>query len=152
MRDPDHRDVDLVLRLYELRRETEMRKARAWVLSLRPETLEQALAPFAPDHPENAHFRQMTSYWEMVADFANRGLLHPEMFAAHCGEAFFLFAKFEPHLEGIRATGRTRFLLQVSKAVNSHPACRERLDGVRQVLATMQPARAPAAPPGRPAH
>lgn len=135
MRAPDRSDVDLILRLYELRREAEMRKARAFVMGMQPKSVEDVLAVTDWAHPENAHFRQATSYWEMVSDFAVRELLHPEMFATHCGEAFFFHAKFEPWIEELRRRGFPRFQRNMSAAVAKHPVIAERLAAVREILA-----------------
>src|SRR5262249_31795942 len=101
MRVPDMNDVDLVLRLYDLRREREMRKARKFIFEFQPKSLDDVRAVLSFEHPENAHFRQVMSYWGMVADFVTRDLFHPEMFAAHCGESLFIYAKFEPFLPEI---------------------------------------------------
>lgn len=135
---PDRQDVDLILRLYELRRETEMRKARQFVVSFAPKRVEDVLAVLDWAHPENAHVRQVTSYWEMVADFAYRELLHPEMFATHCGEAFVIYARFEPFLDELRKRGFARFLVNMSAVVAKHPVAAERLAGVRQMLAARE--------------
>jgi len=135
MRAPDRSDVDLILRLYELRREAEMRKARGFVMNLQPKSVEDVVAVMDWAHPENAHFRQATSYWEMVADFAVRELLHPEMFATHCGEAFFVHAKLEPFVADLRGRGYPRFQVNMGAAVAKHPVVAERLAAVRQILA-----------------
>jgi hypothetical protein len=156
MRDPDRGDVDLVLRLYDLRRETEMRKARTFIFGLQVNSLDdvRAVSDFA--HPENAHFRQVMSYWGMVADFVVRGLFHPEMFAAHCGEALFIYAKFEPLLPRIRAEINPMFLHNVEQAIKSHQSVEQRLALVRQMLAKRpstapQAAAVPASPAKKPA-
>lgn len=134
MRDANLDDVNLVLRLYELRREEEMRKARRFLLEFHPKSIEDLQAVMAYAHPENAHFRQVLSYWEMVADFAARGLLHPEMFAAHCGEGLVVYAKLEPFRDEVRKTMNPRFLLNLERAVASHPAVAEKLGAIREVV------------------
>lgn len=135
MRAPEPRDADMILRLYDLRREAEMRKARAFVITFAPSTIEELLAVMDWKHPENAHFRQVTSYWEMVADFANRELLHPEMYAAHCGEAFVIYARLSPFLDEMKKRGYSRFLMHTDAAVRKHPVVAERVEGMRQMLA-----------------
>jgi hypothetical protein len=136
MRDPNLDDVNLVLRLYELRREDEMRKARKFVMGFTPKSLADLQAVMSWEHPENAHFRQCLSYWEMVADFAARGLLHPEMFAAHCGEGIICYVKFEPFRDEVRKVN-PRFLHNLQRAVESHPAITERVKQLREMLARM---------------
>jgi hypothetical protein len=149
MRDPDRGDVDLVLRLYDLRREAEMRAARTFIMKFDPRTLDDVKAVVSFVHPENAHFRQVMSYWGMVADFTSRGLLHPEMFAAHCGEALFIYAKFEALLPQIRAEINPMFLTAIENVVKAHPPVAQRLEQVRQMrakMAALAPKPAPAAP------
>jgi len=136
MRDADRTDVDLVLKLYDLRREPEMRKARSFVLGFMPKTIDEVLAVMSWEHPENAHFRQVTSYWEMVADFAARELLHPELFAAHCGEGLVLYAKFLPFKDEIRKSMNPRFLANLERAA-AHPAVAERVKFIGEMLQRM---------------
>jgi len=129
MRDlPNFDDANLALRLYELRRDPEMRKARAFVGSLAGKPWEEVEPVLSHGHPENAHFRQATSYWEIVASFVNRGIFHPDTYLDACGEGLFTYWTFRPHVERIRATGRPRFLLQTERLVADHAAARERLD------------------------
>ena len=141
MRDPNNDDVNLVLKLYDLRRETELRKARNFIGNFEINSMDDVKAIVAWDHPENAHFRQVMSYWGMVADFVVRGLFHPEMFAAHCGEALFIYAKFEPLLPQIRAELNPMFLMNIEKAIKSHPAVEEKAAQIREMRARMTAAR-----------
>lgn len=78
---PTYDDANLILRLYEMRREERMRKARAWFTShFRVTTWEelQKLAPSGSD--ENASYRMVVTYWDMVASFITSGVLHKELF------------------------------------------------------------------------
>jgi hypothetical protein len=137
MREPDRGDVDLVLKLYDLRRETEMRKARTFIMQFDPKSLDDVKSVMALSHPENAHVRQVLSYWGMVADFSLRGLLHPEMFAAHCGEALFIYVKFEPLLPQIRAEINPMFMANVEKLISSSHSIQQRVGQVREMRAKM---------------
>lgn len=134
MRAPDQNDAELVLRLYDLRRETEMRKARRFLLEFTPKSIDDVRAVMSFDHPENAHFRQVVSYWEMAADFAAREILHPEMFASHCGEGLVLYAKLLPFRDEVRATMNPRFLANLERAA-AHPVVAERVKLVTEMLA-----------------
>jgi hypothetical protein len=137
MRDPDRGDVDLVLKLYDLRREAEMRKARAFIMQFEPKTIDDVKAVMNLSHPSNAHFRQVLSYWGMVADFALRGLLHPDMYAAHCGESLFIWAKFEAMLPQIRAEVNPMFMANLEKLIKANPAMQERVAQVREMRSRM---------------
>jgi hypothetical protein len=152
MRDaPNFEDANLALRLYELRREPEMRKARALVGSLAGKPWEEVEPILGYGHPENAHFRQATSYWEMVAAFVNRGIFHPDTYLDACGEGIFTYWTFRPHVERIRATGRPRFLLQTERLVADHAEARERLDLIDRSMAVQLSAEGPRpAIPGAP--
>jgi hypothetical protein len=137
---PNFDDARLVLKLYELRREPEMRKARAMVGGLAGKPWREIEPLFAHEHPGNAHLRQATSYWEMVAAFVNRGILHPDMYLDACGEGLWTYWTFRPHLEAIRATGRERFLVQTERVVREHEGARERLAAIdRQMAALARP-------------
>lgn len=78
---PTYDDAQLILRLYEMRREPRLRQARAWfTASFKPKSFEEftALCPTGSD--ENASYRMVTTYWEMVASFITSGVLHRELF------------------------------------------------------------------------
>ncbi len=137
MREVDRDDAKMILKLYDLRRETEMRKARTFIGGFEPKTVDDVKAVVSWKHKENAHFRQVMTYWGMVADFTVRGLLHPEMFAAHCGEALFIWAKFEALLPQIRAEINPMFLMNVENAIKSHPAIAEKAAQVKQMRASL---------------
>ncbi len=145
MREVDRGDVDLVLKLYDLRREKEMRKARNFIGNVEINTIDDVKKISDWKHKENAHFRQVMTYWGMVADFTVRGLLHPEMFAAHCGEALFIYGKFEPLLPQIRKEINPMFLTNIENAINSHPSIQAKAAQVREMRARMAAAQAAAA-------
>lgn len=100
---PDYHDADLVIRLYELRRETVMRVSRDTINGkFLPRTYEDLLAITAPDHPMNAAFRQVSSYWEMVYGMARHGIAHAEYLVENNAEGLLLFVKVAPYLERFR--------------------------------------------------
>lgn len=94
---PTYDDVNLILRLYELRREPKMREARAWFASsYKPQTMEQHLALCPPGSEQNAFFRMVTSYWDMVAGFVTSGVLNRELFFKSGRELLFVWVRIEP--------------------------------------------------------
>jgi hypothetical protein len=100
---PDYHDADLVLRLYEMRRESVMRESRAAINGqFWPKSWEEVLAVTKSDHPLNAPFRQTSSYWEMVFGMARHGIVHADYLAENTVEGFFLYAKMAPFLERYR--------------------------------------------------
>lgn len=100
---PDHTDAELVLKLYDLRREAVMREARSTLLGkFWPKSYGDFLAITKLEHPMNAAFRQVSSYWEMAYSFAKHGIVNPDFLAENAGEGLFLFAKILPYVEQYR--------------------------------------------------
>jgi len=106
---PDHHDAELVLRLYELRREVTMREARRFLnADFWPANAEQMLELTRPDHPQSAAFRQVASYWEMAYGMAKHGIVNPDYLVENADEGLFLFAKVHPWLAEYRASAYPR--------------------------------------------
>ena len=99
---PDHHDAELVLKLYDLRRETVMRASRTTMGQFLPRSYEELLAVTQPTHPSNAAWRQVSSYWEMAWSFARHGVCNPDFLIENTTEGLFLYAKVEPHLARFR--------------------------------------------------
>lgn len=92
---PDHHDAELVLKLYELRREPLLREARKAMNAWYPKTLDDFMKITKPDHPENAAFRQVTGYWEMAFGMARHGVIHAEFLIENTGEGLWFYARVE---------------------------------------------------------
>jgi hypothetical protein len=100
---PDHHDAELVLRLYELRREPVLREARRYMVAeFWPANLEAALAITKGDHPGNAAYRQVSTYWEMAYGMARHGIVNPDYLVESNSEGLLVFAKFAAWLDGFR--------------------------------------------------
>lgn len=100
---PNHHDAELVLRVYELRREPVMRDARTAInTQFWPKSYDDVLALTRQDHPLNAAWRQTTSYWEMVYSFARHRVVDANFWAENNSEGLFLFAKIAPYLDQFR--------------------------------------------------
>ena len=122
-------DAEIILRLYELRTEAEMRKARAWMTGeFWPDTAEEFFAVAEnPADPHNAWLRQVLTYWEMAAAMVLHGAVSAELFVDCNGEGFFLLAKFAPILDGIRAKNQG-FLMKTTELVNRFSAATQRYE------------------------
>lgn len=97
-------DANLILRLYELRREERMRSARKWYMEcFGPRTLAEFRELCPPGSDTNASFRQVSSYYEMVASFITNGVLNEELYFQSGGELFLAFIRIEPFLAELRA-------------------------------------------------
>ncbi len=100
---PDHRDAELVLRVYELRRESVMRESRNAINgSFWPKNYADVTAIVQADHPLNAAFRQVGTYWEMVYGMVRHGIVHADYFMESNGEGLFGLAKLAPYLTDFR--------------------------------------------------
>jgi len=108
---PDHHDAELLIKVYDLRREDVMRDSRRMILrDFWPKTWDDLQAVLKGEHPFNAAYRQVGTYWEMVYSFARHGIVHPAFWLENNGEGLFLFAKIEPFLAQLReAYGATAF-------------------------------------------
>lgn len=102
-------DAQLILQLYDLRREAEMRKARNWwFVQFWPKNADDFMkVAFTPGSQENNWLRQVHGYWAMAASFVLQGALNSELFLqpAVSGEMFIMFAKVHPFLKDLREKG-----------------------------------------------
>jgi hypothetical protein len=131
-------DAQLILHLYELRRETEMRKARSWWAgSFWPETADDYVkVASAFSIPENAWLRQVISYWDMAASFVLRGAVHEDLFFDTCGEMWFTLSKISPILKEIRGKMQSPELFtRIERVATKSKAGRDRL---KQLEARME--------------
>jgi hypothetical protein len=125
-------DAQLILQLYDLRREPEMRKARQWWLGeFWPQTADDYLkVAQAMGAPENNWLRQVSSYWSMAASFALHGALNVDFFLqpSISGEMVFLFAKVHPFLKELREKmGDPHMFRNIEKVITSSKFGRDRL-------------------------
>jgi hypothetical protein len=95
-----HDDADLILKLYELRREPVMREARNWFFTFNPTSASEYMEAMMGEH--SGHLRMVISYWDMAASLVNNGAIDEQMFNDANGEHLFIFAKIEPILEEMR--------------------------------------------------
>jgi hypothetical protein len=125
---PTAEDAKIIMQLYELRREPEMRKARAWFASFVPRSADDVVQVINGAPPqENAWFRQVSSYWDMAASFVLRGALNEELFVDNSGEMFFVLGKVYPFLKEIREKTSTPYLQRVEKVATRTKEARDRL-------------------------
>jgi hypothetical protein len=98
-------DANLLLRLYDLRREEKMRAARDWfVKNARFESMEDMLRICPPGSPENAFYRQVVSYWDMVASFVTSGVLNAELFFQSNRELVLVWVRVHKMVPQLRET------------------------------------------------
>lgn len=91
---PTYDDANLILRLYDLRREEKLRTARAWfVKSFKPQSFAQIRELCPPGSAEDSYVRMVATYWDMVASFVTSGVLNFDLFAASGGELLFVWTR-----------------------------------------------------------
>ncbi len=144
---PTTADAQLLLQLYDLRREAEMRKARNWWGGeFFPQSADDYLKVlWAMNSPENAWLRQVPSYWGMAAAFVLQGVLNEDLFLqpAFSGEMFLIFAKVYPFLKEIREKlNDPNVFLSLEKVVTRTKAGRDRLQMMIKRVETMRQKRA----------
>ena len=119
-------DAELILHLYELRREEMLRKARRFmVFEFNPKSLDELRAvsrDFTSEH--NPAWRQVISYWEMAAAMVLRGALDADLFLDTNGEGILLYAKFHHfHAETEKQSGN-RFMKHTATMIDTYPAAK----------------------------
>ena len=137
---PTPADAELLLKLYDLRREAEIRKARNWwLVEFWPDTADDVMkVAQAMGTQENNWFRQVAGYWELAASLVVHGTVNETLFLepAFSGEMFLIFAKLHPFLQDVREKMQNpRMLANIEKIVMKSKATRERLAAVEERLA-----------------
>ncbi len=126
-------EAGLILKLYELRREDTMRKARDWYFrEFNPQSMADFTHAMFGEH--SGHLRMVVSYWDMVAGLVNNGAISLELFNDTNGEHLGVFSKIEPLLGEIRAVQGPQFAASLEKLIDATPDGRKRVAGVRERL------------------
>ncbi|HBY60709.1 MAG TPA: hypothetical protein DEH78_12860, partial [Solibacterales bacterium] len=98
-----YEDVNLILRLYEMRREERMRKGRDWFAkNCKPKSMEELMQLIPPGTDDNASFRMVVTYWEMVASFVTSGVLNRDLFFQSGRELVFVYTRLRALIPSIR--------------------------------------------------
>jgi hypothetical protein len=137
----EYESADLILKLYDLRREATMRQARAWFASFNPETVEEVIAAARGEH--SAYFRMVTTYWDMACSLVNNNAIEERMFSDAGGEQNYIFAKIQPFIAQIRETiKQPHYLINLERFVMRQPDAEQRLVALRELSRRMasQPA------------
>jgi hypothetical protein len=118
---PDHHDAELLLRLYELRREEKLRRAREWFThEFRAQSLEESLKKYPLGSEENALFRMVVSYWEMVGSIVNNGLIKRDFFFQNTGEFFGVWEKIKGLIPAARELYKNPHLWENLEQLATH--------------------------------
>jgi len=139
-------DVEVILKLYELRRDEMVRRARNWYFSeFNPESAKDIVKLMLSSPEQSAYYRMITSYWDMAASFVNNGGIDERMFLEANTEHVGVFARIEPFIADVReAFGEPDYLLHLERLVMKIPNTKELLANRRKLFATWAKHRQPA--------
>jgi hypothetical protein len=147
MAEVTHEQVNLMLKLYDMRRETKLREARDWVgANFHVTSLDDVMRVCPPGSKENTYMRMVFGYWEMVASIVNRGLIDEDLFFENTGEQWAVFEQAKPVLAAWRAMfSSPNFLGNLEKQCQRLEAWREKKnpgsnEAIRKMMAQMRQA------------
>ncbi len=124
-------DCDLILKLYDLRREATMREARNWMFTFNPTSVQDVIEVLLGEH--SGHYRMVISYWDMAAAMVNNGAIDEQLFNETNGEHLFVYAKIEPVIEEVRALfGNPEFLRNLETLVKRIPDSEAKILAMRE--------------------
>lgn len=146
--------AELILKLYELRTDDELRRARDWFASqFFPQSPEEVLMAWVG--PESARYRMVTTYWEMAATLVNHGAIPEGMFHDANTEHVAVYLKLQPYLARLREMANyPSYMRQLERMIGRMPEFDERAAPMRAYLERKRrermAAQAPAPAPGDP--
>jgi uncharacterized protein DUF4760 len=130
-------DADLILKLYDLRREAVMREARNWFFSFNPTTTAEYMEAMMSE--KSGYVRMVISYWDMAASLVNNGAIDEQLFNDANGEHLFVFAKIEPILAELRQQwNQPEMLKHFETLVRRVPNNEQILAGIRERIKMIQ--------------
>jgi hypothetical protein len=137
-------EADLILKLFELRREATMRKARDWYFrEFNPESMADFTSAMFSEH--SGYLRMVMTYWDMAATLVNHGAIDLDFFNDANSEHIGVFSKLEPFLGELRSAYSPQFLANLEKLIDATPdgrkktaSARERMKGIRSEMAARQ--------------
>ena len=132
-----YESAELILKLYDLRREEKMCEARNWIFAFDPKSVDDFWNTMM-DPAVGPYLRMVTSYWDMAASFVNQGVIDAEMFNDTAGEHIMVFAKIEPFLAELRERFQNPKAFQhLEKVIMDQPDGKERVAKTQEFLKTV---------------
>ena len=126
-------EAGLILKLYELRREETMRKARDWYFrEFNPQSIADFNTAIFGEH--SGHLRMVVTYWDMAAALVNNGAISLQLFSDSNGEHIGVFSKIEPILTEIRGAIGPQFAANLEKLIDATPDGRKRSAASREQM------------------
>ena len=126
-----HEDADLILKLYDLRRETVMRDARNWWFTFNPTSIQDVMTTMTGEH--SGYMRMVLSYWDMACAMVVNGAIDEELFNQTNGEHLVVYMKIEPVLEDLRKMfDNPEFCKSLETVVKGMPNIETRMASMRE--------------------
>lgn len=138
-------DADLIIKLYDLRREETLRKARNFMFfEFFPQSADDVKALFSSTElaQQNAYYRQASSYWDMVAAMVNHGTIDKDLFFDTNGEFFAIWAKIGDFVPELRGFFGPQYMVNLEKLIASHPNGAQRVEMMKARFKNMAEKRA----------
>jgi hypothetical protein len=127
--------ASIVLKLYELRRDPEMREAREWYLTkFHPKSAQDIVNLLMESFEGSRQYRMVTSYWDMAASLVNNGAIDRTVFLDANTEHFAILAKIQPFLAEVQKIYRETYLKQLETLVMSIPNADKHIAGRAKLL------------------
>ena len=135
-----HEDAELILKLYDLRRETVMREARNWMFTFNPTSVDDVMQTMVGEH--SGHLRMVISYWDMACALVNSGAIDEDLFNQTNGEHIFVYMKMEPVIADVRKMfDNPDFLKNLEAVVKRIPDIETKLPQMRERMGRFAAAR-----------
>jgi hypothetical protein len=117
-----YQDADLIMKLYEMRREERLRAARAWFMgNVNVQSAAEVMEKFPAGTDNNAYFRMVLGYWDMAASFVVRGIVHEELFFENSTEMVAVWERSKAFINDVRKLrSNPLFFLNLEKAAKRH--------------------------------
>ena len=126
-----HEDADLILKLYDLRRETVMRDARNWWFGFNPTSVQEVMSVMVGEH--SGHMRMVLSYWDMACAMVLSGAIDEDLFNTTNGEHLVVYMKIEPVLQELRTMfDNPDFAKSLETVVKRMPNIESRMANMRE--------------------
>jgi hypothetical protein len=129
-------DAMAILKLYELRRDERMREARQWYFTdFAPKNVMDIIQLYRDGERASAHFRTVTSYWDMASSFVLNGAIDEKTFLDANTEHIFIYAKIQPFLAELRELiSMPDYLIHLETLVLKIPNIEEKLEIRKRVF------------------
>ena len=134
-------DAEIILKLYDMRREATMRKARHWVaFDFQPTTAQKIVNVMRDYHSDHSNWlRQVVSYWEMAASLVVHGAVNADLYLDSNGEGLFVYNKLEPFIEEIqKINAGMPFMRNTATMVEKFPTAKDRFQRMRAAMQARQ--------------